>query len=66
MEQRFVHPAQVPQWDVPQWVPWLINLLKLSPRSQIMLPQPINKFFTPVIKDLIPSEIWKNWFLPLK
>ena len=43
-EQRFTHPPQVPQSDAP----WLINLLKLPPRS-------INESITTqVIKRLYP------------
>ena len=43
-EQRFTHPSQVPQSDAP----WLINLLKLPPRS-------INESITTqVIKRLYP------------
>ena len=36
------HHVLVPQWDTPRWLPRSINLLKLSPRSQIILPRPNN------------------------
>ena len=36
------HHVLVPQWDMPRWLPRSINLLKLSPRSQIILPRPNN------------------------
>ena len=35
--------SQVPRWDAPRWFRWLINLLKFTPRSQIMPPRPKNK-----------------------
>ena len=43
------------------------KFVKLSPRSQIMPPRPINEqIFYPAIKKLYPADIWKNWWPPLK
>ena len=46
-EQRFTHPPQVPQSDAPWWLPWLINLLKLPPRSinESITAQVIKRFY---------------------
>ena len=37
------HPVQVPWWDVPRRPARPINLLKLSPRPQIIPPRPKNE-----------------------
>ena len=64
----YIHPMQVPRWDVPQWLPRSIVLLKVPIWSQIMPLRPIDVkvFFTPVIKKLYPRDFWKNWWSPLK
>ena len=38
-----IHPVQIPWCDAPRWLPRSINLLKLTSRSQIMPPRPINE-----------------------
>ena len=43
IEWNFTHLIQVSRWDAPRWLPQSINLLKLSPRSKIIPPQPINE-----------------------
>ena len=54
--RKFKHPVQVPQIDALRWLPRLIILLKVPPRSQIMPPWPINgKFSTSVIKKIYPQ-----------
>ena len=41
---KYIHiPVQVPRRDAPRWLPRLLILLKVPPRSQIMPARPINE-----------------------
>ena len=56
-----VHPVQVPRWDAPWWLPRPINLLKLSPRFQVLPPQPINEYvFYPSHKETLFAVIFEK------
>ena len=61
------YPVQKPRLDAPRLAPRLIILLKVPPQFQIMPPPPIyEKGAIPVIRKVIPSGFWKNWWSPLK
>ena len=67
----FVHLVQVPRWDAPWLLHQSINLLRLSPRSRIMLPRAINEWvlypghgevLSPVIFGGVCGPHWRGIF----
>ena len=66
LNKAMIHPVQVPWWDVSQWLPRSIILLKSSPRPKIMSPRPINgKIFYPGHIEVLSSVILGNCCSPL-
>ena len=65
LNKAMIHPVQVPWWDVSQWLPRSIILLKSSPRPKIMSPRPINrKIFYPGHIEVLSPVIFGKLLLP--